>query len=163
MQHRERGFYFNPDQDRYGNNNVQSLNPETSHFREERRSTKSWKKQTQFAERISTSTNTDPMSKSSREILTFWRWRWKDPKMQRRGFYYKTTMSKASRNKSHTRIKDGTRPQAWNPSHLSRDFRFREEESFFRGKKQEGRTDSSCSYCTTGLLLILIAWWQKLR
>ncbi len=60
MQHRERGFYFNPDQDRYDNNNVQSLNQETSHFREERRSTKPLKKQTQFAERISTSTNTEP-------------------------------------------------------------------------------------------------------
>ncbi len=162
MQHTERVFYFNPDQDRYDNNNVQSLNQETSHFREEGRSTKPWKKQTQFAERISTSTNTDPMSKSSQETLTFWRRRRKDPKMQRRGFYYKMTMSKASRNKSHTCIKDGTQPQPWNPSHLYRDFRLHEEESFFRGKNQEGRTDSSCS-CTTGLLLIIIAWWQKLR
>jgi hypothetical protein len=108
---RERGFYFNPEQDRYDNNNVQSLNQETSHFREERRSTKPWKKQTQFAERISTSTNTDPMSKSSQETLTFWRRRRKDSKMQRRGFYYKMTMSNASRNKSHTCIKAGTQPQ----------------------------------------------------
>jgi hypothetical protein len=66
MLHTQRGFYFNPDQDRYDNNNVQSLNQETSHFREER-STKPWKKQTHFAERIFTSTNTDPMSKSSQE------------------------------------------------------------------------------------------------